>query len=373
MRWAVVVALGLGSALGCGEPAIELSLALPPAADVPEDYDLSCVTAIDVMAHAADDPFLDLGELATRERRTAECISVSGLDSFADVRRAMAGRFDVPIPAAGLLGIQVRGRAGTCDEQAPYHEAVFYGGAAYAEGATALTVRLAPNVSCNKTRALKVRPVDFLQLISTRTCAPVPDDQIYAGTIRPSMLAPKGPKLMFEYGEGVAGMAGGAGTLPSFSASDARSCVAALYVPFAVDLVGLGCLNPAMPTVCAQPGEVELAVVPYAMLSTAVDPALVTQFGAPVFLSIWNSATPRAPLVGASVTLADPERGKVVYLDANPQGITPQTRSQTGASGLVAVYTDRMMLVTIAGPTGTRKLVVGGTMDFPSTALVVMP
>src|SRR3954470_9798225 len=81
---------------GCGSSAVDMTLLLP--ADQ-ADFDLTCVTAVDVVPLAAKDTMpLDFAA------RTDDfpCISIkTPVDKFTKLAAAMAGKIDVPLPANG--------------------------------------------------------------------------------------------------------------------------------------------------------------------------------------------------------------------------------------------------------------------------------
>src|SRR5690349_21378577 len=116
MRPALVL-FALGA---CAEPAIEMSLKLPTP---PAGFDVSCVTSITTVALGNNQ-----GDETTPPDVQGHCIDVVGMGSFDDVRSEMSGKFTLPLPSSGLLGLTVTGSMGRCDD-IDYYESVFYGGA----------------------------------------------------------------------------------------------------------------------------------------------------------------------------------------------------------------------------------------------------
>lgn len=356
---------------GC-DAAIALELRLPKPAEIPAEFDLSCVTAVDVKAISADRQQLDLGDFGK-----VPCIPVTGLQSFAQLPGKLADRFETPIPASELLGFQLRGRVGSCDYDPElednYHEAIFYGGAPYL-GDDDILIPVIPNISCNRTRSYKVRPFDLLATIATKTCTNLTTGFAYAAQLRPTLLAPKLPSMMYEAGTGGAELVDGVATFPSFIESDPAGCIAAGFET--ADLLSVSCLEPAAARLCALDGELDLPTGLDRVWFDTLDPDLQREFGPPTFVSVWdNPVAPgvKAPVANASIRLPDGERGMVVYLDVVGGQPGPRSGTTTGPSGLAAVYATRLTEVTITAQRGSRKLRVAGAANGPSMAIAVMP
>lgn len=366
---AVTFALG---AFGCAEPAIELELRLPPSSSIPESFDLKCVSAIDVVALPENAEESDIGQQFFYDRKRPPCVELDRApENFTDIRNAMRGQIELPIPVEGLLGIQVRGRIGTCDDEPLYHEAIFYGGATYNDRDT-ITVPLVANISCNTRRDYEVRPVDLLALTATKACpAPISEGIVFAGNIRPTLLTPKLEPLMFEAGSSFLKPMNGTSTISSYSNMTTSSCVAAAYE---LDTeIGVTCINATAATVCGEPNEIELPTLPGPFLAESTDGSLAAQFGPPTFIGVWETLPAKLPLTGATVTLPEPEHGEVVYLDTTSTRFTPRAGS-TGPNGMFAVYADRVMEITVSAPGHTaRKLLVGGTPQLFGTGIAVLP
>jgi hypothetical protein len=183
--------------------------------------------------------------------------------------------------------------------------------------------------------------------------------------------------MLFEWGASEVQAPDGRGTLGSYAAThDSRSCIAVGYEGTING--GAGCVNPTVPTLCAAPGELEIASLPlpYAALST--EDALAEQYGEPVFGAVWepSDVATKAPIANATVELADPAQGKVFYLQ---RGATQFTRLDgargTGADGLFVAYLrgDPTSLIIKAAGHTPQTLRVATTPDWPSTVIVALP
>jgi hypothetical protein len=356
---------------GCAEPAIELELKLPASATIPQSFDLKCVTAIDLVAMAENAEQMDIGVQFDLDRKRPPCVDLSRPpENFTDIRNAMRGQFDLPIPAEGLLGIQIRGRIGACDDEDLFHEAIFYGGATY-RGGDALTVPLAANISCNTRRDYKVRPVDLIALTKTKACpAPVTTGFVFAGDVRPTLLAPELDPLMFENGTAIAVPSNGSAVVGSYTNMGTGSCVAMAYSRD--DQIGATCINAGAPTVCGMVDEVEVPTAPGLFLESSTDGELAVKYGFPTFVAVWDVLPAKAPIAGATVTLPDPQHGQVVYLDLTDTRFTSRAGS-TGPAGVLAVYVDRVTEIIVSAPGhSSRKMLVGGSPQLFGTAIAVL-
>lgn len=368
------------AAIGCGDPAIELSLKLPPSAQIPANFDLSCVTAVEVKAVGNEQ-----GDGNTVPADVlSDCVDLTRAPAtFADIRTAIAGKFEFRIPQSGLAGIMVRGTMGTCADKVRSFEANFYGGAAYYEGDDSLTVPLVPNVSCNQHTTYTVRPIDLGALVTTKQCAMAKpsgaDPVVFTGDIRPRMLGSAFAWTVFDYGAtGVVPDAAGKAAIAAYaSVSSPKSCIAVGF-DSSTSYAG-SCTNPGAPTICGLPGELELPVLDDLIPGTSLDPALMQQYGVPVFGVVWKQSpattTVKAAIAGATVELEDPTQGKVVYTQFGAGKLTAiPNATSTGADGTFMVYLkgEATTLIVKQGAS-QQRLIVASSRDYPATVFAVLP
>lgn len=360
--------------VGCADPVIEMSLRLPTANQTPANFDLSCVTAVDVVI-AGNDQGSDLG---MPDQRTTCVDLASGPSSFAAMRSAISGKVDLRLPVSGLAAVTIRGRRGACGDGRDY-ESVFYGGNVYVEGDDAMTIPVVANISCNTRRTYNVSAVDLIALVRTKTCT-VPaqaEPYIFAGNIRPLMMGPDFPYMTFDFGESYAVPAAGKATIDSFTApGTTRSCIA---VGFDSRTAYAGsCINASAPTLCAATNELELPVIDDQTAFTSVDTNLVRQYGQPVYGAVFKaspaSVATKASITGATVELEDPTQGTVVYVEPNASKLVPTGGSATGASGMFMIYLkgEPTNVIVKSGGSQQRYLVASSAME-PSTLLAVLP
>jgi hypothetical protein len=367
------ILLGLAA---CTDPAIEMRLALP-GADAARGFDLSCTGAVTVRIVGND-----LGDDKHPGDAVTSCVDLTTPpQSFADLQRAISGRFSFAIPGSGLAAVQIAGFKGRCDDHLESHEAVFYGGAMRGDGDT-LAIPVVPNLSCSTARSYNVRVVDLTALTATGSCStPLDPTAVFAADIRPRMLGDRASRMMLEVGVSIASAPGGTATVASYAAAASdRSCVAVGYQGSLTG--GLACVNPTAPTLCGDPGEIEITALPQASASSSTDAALVKQYGSPVFGAVWepsSSSSSETALAGATVELADPSQGKIVYGDIGfgvPPTVTPIPNAQsTNASGLFIAYIrgEPTNLIVRAPGHATQTLRVASTPDWPSTLIAVLP
>jgi hypothetical protein len=355
--------LALGA---CAEPAIEMSLKLPPT--VPAGFDVSCVTAIDVLAVGEFQ-----GDEDTPPDLEGDCIDVAGMSSFDDIRRAMAGQFTIDIPDSGLVGLSVRGSTGTCADIPAYHEAVFYGGAP-ATG-DSVQIPVVPNLSCNmRGKVLPVHPVDLLALSSTKTCPVTTDGRAFSANFRPLLLGDQLPTMTFEYGSSASSQwTGGTTRVEVFSqAASAQTCVGVGYG--SPSEIGGGRCVEDQPALCAAPGELELPIIAFDYMFQSRDVNLVAQYGEPVLGAVWETGT-KLPVAGATVTLEDPTQGTVVYVEKGTTKFTPKPgATSTPADGFFMVYLKGPPTnITVTSPLhNALPYKVATTPDYPTTLIAAL-
>lgn len=376
-RYALLVALG---ASACADPVIDMSLKMPTAQQMPADFDLSCITAVEVFAVGNE-----RGSQATPPDIVGDCIDIATAPhSFADIRAAIAGKFELTIPESGLAGIQIRGTVGACAEQARFHEANFYGGAVYLDGSESLSIPVVPNISCTAKTTYKVATVDLLALDRTRQCAmsipdPTAQPLVFAGDIRPQLLGASFDRMLWESGQSAMPPdAAGKATIESFTGASAkRSCIAMGY-DSGKGLAG-SCINPGAPTLCAAPGELELPVIDSFYASASIDTPMVQQYGPPVFGAVYKKGpatiASSTAIAGATVQLDDPTQGKVVYVQPTANKLVPIAgATATDSSGMFIIYLKGDATgasVTVAG--SSQRYTIASHSTAPPTLLAVFP
>jgi hypothetical protein len=380
MKLFQLLALGASiAAAGCTDPAIEMTLRIPTANQMPANFDLSCVTAIDVVVAGNDK-----GSDETDPDQISRCIEIpSGTSSFAALKTAIAGKVDLNLPQSGLAAVAIRGRAGICDDSGREYESVFYGGAGYIEGQESMTIPLVANISCGMKKTYAVSTVDLLSIVRTKTCAmslpPLVDEPfVYAGNIRPLMMGPEFPLMSFDYGESfVAADAAGKAQIQSYAAAGTpRSCIA---IGFDTNGNYAGsCIYQGAPTLCGGPNELELATMDDLTAFASIDTTLVKQYGLPVYGAVFKASPPatttKAVITGATVELEDPTQGKVVFVDPGPSKLVANAGTSTSASGMFMIYLKGEPTAVIVKSGGSQqRYIVASTGDEPSTLLAVLP
>jgi hypothetical protein len=254
---------------------------------------------------------------------------------------------------------------------------VFYGGAPHT-GGDRMTIPLVPNISCDKARSYDVSVVDLLALATDHSCSwPGDVPQVFAADMHRRLMGDQMPRMMLERGVSETFALLGSGTVASYSAAaDDQACIAVGYQG-AVN-AGVECVNPAAPTLCADPGQLEIASLPQAYVDMSREADLVARYGEPVFGGVWeptNTSTEIA-IADATVELADPTQGAVFYVQ---RGATRFTRIDgargTNAEGWFVAYLrgePTLLIVKAAGHT-PQSLRVGSTPDWPSTVLAALP
>jgi len=351
--WLSALGCGLAAALaGCTAPVVEMRLELPdPGATA--GFDLSCVGSVSlrVIGKAPGDGHQ--GEVFDR------CFSLTTtLNRFSDLGSAIHNQFAFDLPSAGLAGVQLTGFVSGCTENVAANESIFYGGAPYT-GGTTMVVPVKPGVACNTQQTYQVRVLDLAGLYQSyaaqrtgATCvAPSDPVSLYAGIIRPRLLGDHAERMMLEYGSSLVPTGDGTGKLPSHRPLlGDPACVALGYQ--GVSSRGLVCVPPAGQGqgLCGAPGEIEIPELQVTGLGDSIDPALIASYGQPVIGAVWD-ASPRVPIAGATVELADPSQGKVVYVDMiiDPDKAIPSFRSLPPVSGATATAASGGFIVYLRG------------------------
>ncbi len=371
--------LAIAAIGACADPVVEMSLQLPTATQLPASFDLSCVTAVDVTVAGNDKGTAEIpADSSTR------CIDVKNRPaSFSALRAEISGKVAVELPHSGLAAVTLRGRTGTCAEENRDYESIFYGGSAYVDGSESLSIPIVANISCDAKRSYTVSVVDMLALGTTKQCAmavPTATSKpvVFSGNIRPVMMGSAFPLTRWDYGASwVVPDAAGKARIDSYaSAVTTRSCIA---VGFSSDGPFAGsCVNPGTPTLCAGANELELGVIDELVAANSFDPALVQQYGAPVFGAVWRASPAatviKAPVAGATVELEDPTQGKVVYVEPSASKLTATAGTSTGASGMFIVYLKgAAATVTVRYGVTQQRYTIASQATLPPTLLAVLP
>ena len=243
MRPLFLLALG-----ACAEPASDMSLKLP---QMPSNFDLSCVTAVDVAAHADSREPFDIGiRLFERDQRDP-CVDIEPETTFEGIREQLRGRVEFDL-TDDLAAIQIRGGEGTCEDFPNFHEAIFYGGANFNDGD--VTLPLVPNISCTARETYKVRPLDVAAMIidPTHACKAAPSGgETFPAVYRPSMneLTP----MIMEGGTGAAAMDAltGTATLQPFAGTVGNDACITVVHHVHPTIIGATCVNKSAPLLCA--------------------------------------------------------------------------------------------------------------------------
>jgi hypothetical protein len=367
------LAVALVVTAACGEPAIEMKLLMPPAA---QGFDMSCVGAVDLLPIPNNDAkSLDIGFREYNDMIRQPCVELAHAPaSFDDLQSMISGQFDIALPPEGLAGIELRGRSGKCNEMPAYRESIFYGGAEYTNGQDQIGIQLAHNISCDTTTSYTVRTVDLINLVQTKQCAVVTNagSQVFAGTIRPTLMTDIEP-MLFEDGVSYGNLKDGAASINTFKSTWAGSCPAVGWEDANFNVTA-SCINPGAPGACAAAGEVELPIMDYVYANNSVDSMLEDQFGAPMIGDVWTTAGTAGPVAGATITVDMGSTAKIVYGDPGASGFVPaMAATATTASGMYMIYGDGIIGITVSAPgKASRHVWLGGQSDIPSTSIVVV-
>jgi len=314
MRHPLILTIACGLATACAQPPIELRLALPDPATTSQ-FDLSCLYAVKVRVIGTD----------RGDGRGSEvlegCVDFDAAPrTFPELAARLRGQFEFNVPHGGLAGVQLTGFSGRCSDPTETFESIVYGGAPN-EGDETLAIPIRPGVSCNTAQSYNVRVFDLAALYATlpagSMCTAPPDSlKIFAGLIRPRMLGDRAPGTAFEYGHSSLETSNGTGRLQSYRPTSGDPACAALGYRGTATF-GLTCVRtaPQARGICGAADEMEIIAVEITPAAASVDRATSATYGPVVFGSVWEASGSRVPIAGATVELADPSRGKVVYID----------------------------------------------------------
>ncbi len=363
MRLASIL-LALGAS-ACAEPVIEMSLTLP-AMNAGGDFNTSCVTAIDMITMGENYSTTETDSVKT-------CIEVtSSPATFADVKAAMQGKFNLAIPSTGLSGVEIYGRRGSCkssDDTLPPGDLVFYAGSRYI-GGDSISLPMIAGASCDQV-PVAIRPVDIVKLTTGTTkgnCAAakaVDGQGSYAvlGTLTPTI----GKGVMFNVGFSGASLVNGVATIGMGSTTvGPKTCLAADSGDATSS--SIGCVDPEAPTACAVGNEIETAIINLDLAFDSLEPSRLANFPNVLWGAIVNSN--KLPIAGATIEI-DPKLGEVVYVEPVGTRLAP-TGTATGPSGLFGIYMNGIAPITARGAGRNRTLTVGGLDDFPAATLIVL-
>lgn len=363
MRFAALLLL----TSACADPVVEMELVLPQ-----QSMDTSCITAVEVHANGATFP-------QVKEDRVISCIDIQPGATYAKVRDAIRGKFELDVPDTGLASLEIFGWSGVAackDDMDPFvtPDLMFFGSGEYI-GQDTIQLPLTPNLDCARS-TVKVRLVDMFALLGGATCANAStfaDGEAGAGL---GTLVPK------AYGKGVEmyGNIDGSSTIANlisfegYTKTGAKSCLA---IDGGSAMGGsTGCVIGGN-SVCAGAGEIEHVLLANDILANDAnfDNSIAASFPGIVIGTIWNNGATKTPIAGATVEVSA-AHGKVIYLDAPTNGSTTlQVRPQasTGPSGLFMLYTDTLVNAKITANGSTRTVTLGATDELVAGAMIVMP
>lgn len=383
-----LLALGAAAAAaGCAEPAIEMRLEVPSSAQA-AGFDVSCLGAVEVIVRGTyrGRPSSGTNDDGQPADDLDDCIEISDVRSYAEVRREIAGRFSLALPESGLAGVDVRGSTGTCKKDNGPGDPIFYASAPY-EGGDEVVLPMVPNLSCANKRRQIVRPLDLLALTRTSKCPTVPlvngAGTVYGGTIHPAALA----ESVFDLGDGFGSIMNGVASVELYRDTGEPSCIALDYIDDADAMTstscarrGLGVCTPNIPNV---ENEIELPIIDYGLADQALDRDTLDEYGGAVIGGIWGTTTtdpasPRIQLTGAKVQTAQPtdaDQVKIVYAGYTDADTVPDVLADaavTNATGLFFAYVGRPVDFIVSASGYKSETVRMGSTDLPSTALIVL-
>jgi hypothetical protein len=373
---ALLLAVGAAAAAAaCGDPAIEMRLELPPA-DQASGFDVSCVGAVEVIVRGTDRGRLPEGpnDPGQPADDLDDCIEVSDVHSYSEIRRAIAGRFSLALPESGLVGVDVRGSTGTCKKDLAPGDPIFYASAPYRAG-DELVLPMIPNLSCAAKSPKSVRLVDLLALTRSGAsqCATVlpASGTVYGGTIHPAAVS----AAEFDPTDDFGAVKTNLTSLLLFMKTSEPSCLALAYGENG-PMTTASCERRTA-GVCATGEQIELPIIDGNTAFQAATVASIDQYGGWVIGGVWGTDATgvKVPLAGATVKLApgtDAERAKVGYLsDANnPREVAGA--AATNATGLFIAYVGSPVDFVISAPGYRDETVRMGSPNEPATALILM-
>jgi hypothetical protein len=347
------IAFAVLAPLAACDKAVEMKL-IPPATS---DVDTTCVTAIELTL---------TGRLT--EEETYDCVEVDAGSVRSLQDNGLSGIFDLDLPPFDIIGVQVRGVAAAqgCTNGAAVGPTIFVASTDHVGDRIELPMRGVLSCADRVDQPAPVRIVDFQQLMTDGTCAPVEGLSAIPGELFPTMLynnyngyqwlsyfwappqtTPADGMMMFPY---------------TFSQAATGSCLGLFYDDgsFRSD----GCLTPAGRGACGP--EAEFHYIPYGAARDATL-SIEDQISHPsaVFGIVMDRQ--RRPIPGATITTAT-QNASVRFATPSGAGFTLNDGPSTDASGTFVVLANKPALIEVNKPGyATRRVMAGG-----QTATVVV-
>jgi hypothetical protein len=333
----------------CGEEAIEMTLQVPEDS---EQWDTSCVQTIEVFTAGANYPDQSNDYIG----QTLD-LSDDPADSYAALKQAVRGKFEVAIPDSGLSAVEMYGWNGQSGFFSPelFPELIFYSRVPYT-GQDTIDIELVANLDCRLSPVI-VRPIELMKLVTTKSCAmaAVTDPMGFAsiGTLSPGLYKP----YLFGWG-GVHG-APVANGLASFNAplmAGPQSCLA-VYGFTATSSTG-GCVTPTK--ACATGTEIEAVLVEDAY-ALSLDAGIQETLRGAVVGAVLDAT--KTGIAGATVAV---DSGMVVYVnpDTATKRLVPTGGTTTGASGMFVVYSNDLAETSVTANGQTKTVTIGAQRTF---------
>jgi hypothetical protein len=363
------IALATFALAACNDGAIELKLLLP---DESASFDMSCVKVVDVLPLGPNDTQpLDIG--ARTGTGNGTCVTLGRtVTTFGQLQAALANTIDLDIPAGGLAAVEIRGRAGTCADKPAQHEAIFYGGAVDVGNAN-LSIPLVRSISCSAGAQFTVKPVNMYDLFNTKTCTDYVDSgsQAFSADFRPTLISHQ--PVTFETGASSQPMSSATAQISSFNPTLNKTCAAIALKDATGTVAGQACINNAGGSTACAGANVELALLPTAYAQASRDTS-ITKYAGWSFIGVWTTTGTVGPVSGATAMLGSGDDAKIVYGDLGTTAFVPNaTATATTASGMIMIYTNALVSVTITAPgKGTTKLNINADAGHPSSSIAVI-
>lgn len=348
MRPLVVVWLGL---VACGEQAIEMTLRLP---EDDAHWDTSCVQTIEVYTAGANYPQQSDDFLG----QTLD-LSDTPAPTYAALKQAVRGKFEVAIPDSGLSAVEMYGWNGQSGFVSPstVPDLIFYARVPYT-GQDTVSIDLVANLDC-RLSPVAVRPIDLISLVTTRSCtaAAVPDADGYAtlGTLSPGLYK---PYLFWWGGSRGAPLTDGVARFDAPTDVGPQTCLE--VTGYSATAFSSSCVTSNR--ACAQPGEIEAVLIDDTYARNSLDAQIQTTLRGGVVGAVLDAA--HNPIAGATVTIP-PDRGRVVFVNVDVPGkrLVPVAGEATTASGMFILYSndlvDAQVTATVGGAPKTKTVRVG--------------
>lgn len=343
------VLVGVVLLAACGEKALEMTLVLPENS---EAWDTSCIQTIEIYTAGGDYPENDDDYL----EQTLD-ISDNPVETYAELKQAIRGRFDVEIPDSGLSAVEMYGWNGPSGFEDPetYPDLNFFARVPYT-GQEPVEIELVANLDC-RLQPVTVRPIDLLALVTTGSCAQagVTDPEAYAslGTLSPGLYRP----YLFGWG-GVHGapVTSGVAAFDAALTVGPQSCLA--VYSFTDTTETGGCVTPFK--ACATGSEIEAVLIDDAY-ALSLDTEIQKTLRGGIVGAVLDGT--RSGIAGATVTV---DSGMVVYIrpDAGAKRLIPTAGSATDASGMFIIYSNDLARATVTANGQTKQVTVGAQRTY---------